>query len=466
MKNEKIIELLCEDEYISLNEIYSFLTPEIINKIKNHNERYVIRKSIENKDYFNNLLNQIKLDIEQIRVILSKEKYIQIIAGAGAGKTTVLTAKIKHLIKSKINPKEILIISFTNKAVDELKERLYHELNLNIEVMTFHKLGLKILKDNKVNIKLETKQDSIMQELGIDKNINSKVKNYKNQINENEKYKNHYENYNNYLINNNKLDFDDLIIKSKEYDLSYLNYKYVIVDEYQDISKQRYLLLKKIVDNCNSNLIVVGDDFQAIYGFAGSDIKYFTEFSNYFQNPEILKITSTYRNSQELINIAGKFVMKNKLQIQKKLISKKRLKNPVIIINYKNELRALIYTLNKIAKENSKDILILARYNYDFSLLNNKIFKRVDTTTYMYKNIKLKTLTVHSSKGLGYENVIILKVNKNHFPATKSDTDYHEERRLFYVALTRTKNKVYILTNNKSKFIKEIRLYSKSTYIV
>lgn len=126
--------------------------------------------------------------------------------------------------------------------------------------------------------------------------------------------------YQKYLIDNCEIDFDDMLIKATEYVKTTKNvypYKYVIIDEYQDTSFIRFNLIRKILDVTNANLMVVGDDFQSIYRFTGCDISLFLNFDKYFSDTKILKIENTYRNSQELVNIVGRFVMKNKHQIKK-----------------------------------------------------------------------------------------------------------------------------------------------------
>ena len=225
--------------------------------------------------------------------------------------------------------------------------------------------------------------------------------------------------------------------------------------------------------------MVVGDDWQTIYSFASSNINLFTKFKNNVKYCEILKIEKTYRNSQELINIAGDFIQKNKNQIKKELISNKTLENPITILKYKknNFNKELIKTIDYIIKKygEEKNILILGRYKFDIKKIDNSnIIKNNNSLIYKISpKTNIDFLTVHSSKGLGYDNVILINADnkKFGFPSkikTKSlfkpllTTDetikYAEERRLFYVALTRTKNEIIILTrkHNKSKFVKEI----------
>lgn len=260
-----------------------------------------------------------------------------------------------------------------------------------------------------------------------------------------------------------------------------LNFEYLIIDEYQDISQERYELTKKIVNRNKSKVIAVGDDWQSIYAFTGSKIEYIYNFQKYFEGAKLLKITKTYRNSQSLINCTGNFIMKNSSQIKKQLISDKEINYPIKFVMFDDgcEYEKLKELILKIHKDNNEHkILILARNNdmindcYDDELkdeLGTKI-------TYVgYEDIEIDGMTIHKSKGLTSDEVIVIGLNKrfphigyNNFwfielftPSPLSEPIPHaEERRLFYVALTRTKNYVYLLVNKnpnmRSSFINEI----------
>ena len=252
-----------------------------------------------------------------------------------------------------------------------------------------------------------------------------------------------------------------------------LSWKYIIIDEYQDTSYIRFLLIKEIINKVNSNLMVVGDDFQSIYKFTGCDLSLFTNFTNYFPNATILKLERTYRNSQELIKIAGTFVMKNKKQIKKDLYSEKHLKDPIRIVRYKNIKDKFLSLIKKIPP--NKKILVLGRNNRDSNLLLSNIVTQKGNKIIVkdYENIDITYMTVHKSKGLESDIVIVINLTdqQNGFPNQIKDERitrivvknkekylYSEERRLFYVALTRTKNEVYLLVPQKSPsiFIEEL----------
>ena len=287
--------------------------------------------------------------------------------------------------------------------------------------------------------------------------------------------------YEQYLKENNEFDFDDMIINATNIIDNSINkkWKYIIIDEYQDTSYIRFLLIKKILDVTNSSLMVVGDDFQSIYKFTGCDLSIFLDFKNYFDDAKIMKITNTYRNSQQLIKIAGDFVMKNKKQIKKNLKSLKDLDNPVQIIYYKNIKNSFLRLILEIYNKTNQQILVLGRNNNDINnVLNKKYFKYKNNKIIYLENpkIDIEYLTVHKSKGLESDNVIIINLENKFlgFPnkikddkilkyvtPNKSKFPYEEERRLFYVALTRTKNKVYLFTpyKNESIFINELKKY-------
>lgn len=287
-----------------------------------------------------------------------------------------------------------------------------------------------------------------------------------------------YLKYNRYLTENTEIDFDDMIILAtklvKEEKLTW-TIKYIIIDEYQDTSQIRFLLIKEIINQTNAKLMVVGDDFQSIYKFTGCDVSLFLNFQNYFPNAKIRKLEKTYRNSNELIKIAGTFIMKNKKQLKKELYSEKRLKKPIKILKYKNIKNIFLEIIKELSKKKEEKILILGRNNKDIYCLIDEDIKinkdKISVKNYEYLDITY--MTIHKSKGLETDNVIMINLEDKTtgFPSqikdekltrlvtkSKDNYPYNEERRLFYVALTRTKNYVYLLVpeKNPSVFIEEI----------
>ena len=301
-----------------------------------------------------------------------------------------------------------------------------------------------------------------------------------------------YHYYQDKLKQNNQIDFADMIndanfyLQEIEQQHLELPYKYIIIDEFQDIARQRFNLTKRLSEITKAKVVAVGDDWQSIYAFSGSDITLFTRFLELMGAGTELKITHTYRNSQELIDIAGNFVQKNSTQIRKQLVSPKHLKDPIVLEEFDDSFKpvkamaeATERVIGKIIAEFGLDspILLIGRYNYDmYKLCQTDMFYEGpggQIKSKKYPKANLTYLTAHSSKGVGYDNVILVNMfeGKFGFPCqieddpiiklvTYEDTSvpFAEERRLFYVALTRTKNRVYIATpqNKPSRFLIEI----------
>jgi len=426
-----------------------------------------------------------------------------------------MVGKIRYLIERKnIKEDEILCISFTRDASLNLEKNIKKNYTYNIKVYTFHKLSLEILKNNKYNISNPDTLSFIIDEyfymLEFNNHMKVKVKKILNKIDTpyktilkskelinlkkviitfinlfktNNYNLNHFLNlkkhndlvriiidiyllYEEELKSTNTIDFNDMIILATKHAKhnNIKKYKYIIVDEYQDTSYIRYLLLKEIINKTNAKIICVGDDYQSIYRFNGCDLNMFLNFKKYFGYTKILKINNTYRNSQELINVAGSFIMKNKRQLYKKLRSSKSINKPIKIM-YGNNLRKL---LDMVIQKYSR-ILILGRNNFDIE----RYFKIDSDGFFLYKGIKIRYLTMHASKGLEEDCVIIINLIDDILGIPNKIKDsgilkyvnkcydkypYEEERRLFYVALTRTKNEVFLLVDKKnmSIFIKEI----------
>lgn len=298
-----------------------------------------------------------------------------------------------------------------------------------------------------------------------------------------------YSYYKEYLRSEEKIDFDDMILESIESlkQTKNFKYRYILVDEFQDISVSRMLFLKELIKHGNSKLFAVGDDWQAIYRFSGCDLDIFLNFSHYFGYSKQCQITTTHRNSQELQDIAGPFVMANPSQIRKRIVSDKHLYKPIRIMYYSDKkYNAFLNVLDLISKRDSKaNVLVLGRNNKDFEsiALDNRIFIDYKASSPTKKVIKvvdypdfiISYSTVHGSKGLEEDFVIVINAEDSRlgFPnkmeddellnlvfSSKEAYEFDEERRLWYVALTRTRSYTYLLVNNSrpSIFIDEIEL--------
>lgn len=314
-----------------------------------------------------------------------------------------------------------------------------------------------------------------------------------------------YEFYEECLIRNNMVDYDDMINKSYKFIIKELKntnkdlqYKYVIVDEYQDITFQRFLFVKRLVEYFNAKLVAVGDDWQSIYSFSGSRLELFNRFSELFQKSnDDMFLTTTYRYGQELVDISSKFILANKEQSQKKLKAIKKLEHPVEIVRFIDyeEEKKINEIIHKIYENNPKDkILVLARTNKSLERLRrSKFFEKGINDILICKDIpsaNIEAITIHRSKGLTADQVIVFGLREDTFPS-KGYSEYWifeyfrldtlddvlrfngkeikfleesypnaEERRLFYVALTRTRNKVYLVAPKSEKiassFVREI----------
>lgn len=291
------------------------------------------------------------------------------------------------------------------------------------------------------------------------------------------------------LIESGAIDFNDMLNMATDMvdnNTPIHPYRMIIVDEFQDTSLSRYRLVLSLLKRTKAKLLCVGDDWQSIYRFAGSDLKVFTDFKAFFGSEHLLRIENTYRNPQKLIDIAGKFVMDNPFQFKKNLVSVIHTDDvPITIIGHDvSPINGLKKAIDDIVlrRPSVSEILLIGRNNFDISFLDDFSEFRVShhikdktcSITYMkYPRIKFSFLTAHRSKGLEAEVTIILNVNNSllGFPnkiaddpileyvlTQKDDYLYGEERRLFYVALTRTKSFTYILTRHmkQSVFVREM----------
>ena len=284
--------------------------------------------------------------------------------------------------------------------------------------------------------------------------------------------------YNEYLKDNNMIDFNDMINLSTKLieENKYIhNYKYVIVDEYQDISIARYNLLKTMRDQKDYDLFCVGDDFQSIYRFSGSQINLITNFEDFWGETMVGRISRTYRFSDTLAKISSSFVMKNPSQLRKNIIGLPSDIFPLEMIYSIKELKSVLNSLPLYST-----VYFLGRYNNDLDIIRSD-----NSFSIVYNNgmeiiyskridLVITYLTIHKSKGLQSDYVFILnnKADGSSFPSKIKDDEivytlldntdeypYSEERRLFYVGLTRSKKKTYLLVdkNSESIFIEELK---------
>lgn len=294
-----------------------------------------------------------------------------------------------------------------------------------------------------------------------------------------------YEEYERTLNRNYEIDFTDAIIQATDLCRKGLwkHYNYILVDEFQDISIDRYKLLQALrSDSPKTKLFCVGDDWQSIFRFAGSDMSLVYEFEKYFGYTEQCKIETTYRFHQPLIDKSSEFVMKNKEQ-KEKAIKTPSGDTKSTYLNFlkcdgddeegvKKEVEKIVSTI-----PTNQSILLLGRYNYDAVSVGykGKMDMKENRMTIKIGIREIPFLSVHSAKGLEADNVILVNCNQGaygfpslieddpilDFVLSKSETyPFAEERRLFYVAMTRARMKMYVLYDQKrpSPFIGEFLL--------
>ena len=310
--------------------------------------------------------------------------------------------------------------------------------------------------------------------------------------------------YQQYLSQRQEIDFSDMINRATAHIKNgcvQRPYRYIIIDEFQDISMGRYTLVKALLEaNKGCKLFCVGDDWQSIYRFAGSDLTLFKDFETHFGTSATSKIETTYRFNSPLIELSGRFIEKNPNQARKKLIGKGiGITNYAIVYSKEDEnddtdaLKQIFEELTRMPGIEHKSILILGRYSFDIKRIGNTdrtFHLRGETLSYTFNHYTLgrhtlsaNFLTVHKSKGLEADIVIVLNCNsgKLGFPSQLSDDpvlslllssadqfENGEERRLFYVAMTRAKERLYLVAgeNIKSKFIQELETGQKASTAV
>ena len=357
------------------------------------------------------------LNNEQLEAVLSNDNEIMLVAGAGTGKTNTIVKKIIYLIKEqRVIPYNILAVTFTNKAVREIRERVNNSLCTNhsgVVVNTFHQLAKSILdKDDNYQL-LGYKSLKILEDEGREKILDKIIKynDMYNRVNEfnktikallidfNAKKNNRYiessnkeyeelfkELYHAYVLEvfaNGYIELDDLvnlvIVLLERYpeirkEVSSA-FDYIFVDEYQDVNKEQYKLIK-LLKNKNK-VLIVGDEDQAIYGWRGSNSKYFRDFQLEYPDCKVIKLERNYRSTQQILNLADGFIKQNKNRIDKTLRSDKIGVIPDIqeIAAKENQIEFLFDQIQKLGS-NKNDIAILIR-NRDFDYLSDLKLKFV-----------------------------------------------------------------------------------------
>lgn len=398
-----------------------------------------------------------KLNDKQKEAVLHMDGPCLVIAGAGSGKTKVLTTRIANLIDSGVSPYNILAITFTNKAAKEMRERL--ELlvpNNNAFVGTFHSFGVRIIRENydllglNRNFTILDSDDvtTIIKRIMKEKNIDSKecapayirnrisfIKNENMSIAEIEKFFNTpaekiayevYKEYINILKNNNSVDFDDLLLlpvklfkNNPEVLEKYQDrFKYILIDEYQDTNEVQYSLTKLLAKK-HQNIFIVGDPDQSIYMFRGANYKNILNFEKDYKNAVIIPLEENYRSTSNILNAANSVIRNNKERKEKNLWSSK---GEGVKVKYlraydeKNEVDLVISEIKKLleAGYKKKDIAIFYRTNGQARVVEEQFLKanlpyKVVGSFYFYARKEIKDLICYLRLILNSDDEISLR---------------------------------------------------------
>ena len=407
-------------------------------------------------------MNLDNLNKEQKEAVLYNDGPLLILAGAGSGKTKVLTTKVAYLIEEKnISPYEILAITFTNKAAKEMKDRLnllIGDISRNIQVSTFHSFGLRLLRDNcnvlgyDRNFVIMDSDDSltvvkkILKDMDYDpkvynpRAIRNKISSCKNEMIMPRDYEKYavseyekvvlkvYEKYEEKLRRNNSVDFDDLLIlpirlfnENKDILEKYQDrFKYVLIDEYQDTNEAQYILTK-LISSKYRNITCVGDDSQSIYSFRGANYKNILNFEKDYKDAKTILLEQNYRSTKTILNAANDVIRNNKARKDKNLWTANEEGEKIKYYRAYNERDEAQYTIRKIKElvarnVSYQDIAILYRTNAQSRTLEEEMLKenmpyRVVGSFYFYSRKEIKDLIaylrlIHNPK----DNVSLLRI--------------------------------------------------------
>jgi len=444
----------------------------------------------------------INLNKEQNQATNSKNQFNLVIAGAGTGKTTVIVSRIlKLLYDDKIDSSEIVLLTFSNKAANEMKTRI-EESGVELDYAgTFHSVSLKLINeynllaynpdiiegDNKLEFFTESIKELQLKENYIQPFLSQIEKLKRNGLFYNEIIPNKankmeiflkraYELYQNALIKNQKIDYEDMLLvliknikNNPQFKEKFASmFKHILVDEYQDSSILQLNLLREILNiNNKINIFAVGDDDQSIYGFRDAKIENILRFEEYFKGAKVTKLIKNYRSDEQIVNLANSLIKNNKFRYKKNVIADLSLKSQKIkgriekkIFLERNEEN--IFIVKKVmefleSNHESSEIAILFRYKYQLKeLIPYFKQKNIEFTTSLTDNEKIELeldnsgkgvnlITYHGAKGLEFQTVFLTCLETETF--LKKDSDIEEERRLFYVGITRAKENLF-LTNS------------------
>ena len=380
----------------------------------------------------------MNLNEQQLKAVSHIDGPMLVLAGAGSGKTKVLTNRIAYLIDNGISPYNILAITFTNKAAKEMRDRVSNLIGMDarrIQISTFHSLGLRMIKENyeklgyDKNFTILDSDDSltvvkkIMKEYNMDSKfynprvIRNKISSAKNELIPPSKFSTIefdkqivqvYERYERMLKTNNSVDFDDLLLlpirllEDKETLEEYQErYKYILIDEYQDTNEAQYKFCRKLASKYR-NLFVVGDNDQAIYAFRGANFKNILNFEKDYPECITILLEENYRSTKNILSAANCVIANNKERKEKNLWSNNEECSKIIYVKTDNEKEESSYVSKKIKELLSKnvkheDIAILYRTNAQSRTIEEEMLKanipyRVVGSFYFYNRKEIKDL--------------------------------------------------------------------------
>jgi DNA polymerase III epsilon subunit-like protein len=387
---------------------------------------------------------EINLDDEQYTVVTSKpNQNIRIIAGAGSGKTTTILCRVKYLVDNFTTPNRILILTFNKDSSENLKKRIIKlfDFKINIDIYTIDAFCCLLYH---------------------------KFHQQKSYISLSE-----------YVLIGRKLMMEyGSEISSK--------YNYIFFDEFQDVNSKQFDILNEFVKN-GCYLTVIGDDAQNIYQFRGTDNYFLINFDNIFNNCSTYTLTTNYRSNQLIVKLANNIINFNENQVKKIMKTHNTIGfRPKFILSdtEDNQNKFIISKISKLIEDGIKldEIVILSRNSYHLKIMETELTKHNiplvscitdkigDNIKKFLEPNKVTVTTIHKSKGLEWSYVFILGFCNQHFPSHLNNNikNIEEERRLFYVGVTRAKNRLYLMSTHSeipiSCFIKENVDYIKMVY--
>lgn len=435
-------------------------------------------------------------DEGQLKAIKHFEGPALVLAGPGSGKTYTLTMRLIDLIEErKVDASKILVITFTRAAAEEMKNRFLKATGrdtCSVSFGTFHSVFLSILmhsdeyRDFKIAERsecvailkdvLKSLYGSLFYTDNLASDVCDTIGRIKNGLSVNDEIAlSAYPLFIEEMRKRHLMDFDDmqsLCLKLLSENSGILNavrkhYSFILIDEFQDTNKIQYRLIKLIAQPLN-NIFAVGDDDQSIYGFRGSDPGCMNDFLKDFPKTPVIYLSTNYRSVKTVVDKSLKLIRHNKDRFQKKLHSAREKGLPPVILEVQDEageasyIESTVKLLDTAAEKygiQKQSIAVLGR--------TNDVCRRVSAFLSEETKNRIEIMTFHASKGLEFDACIIIGANEGIAPEKKAlkENNIEEERRAFYVAVTRTKKYLHILytktcynkKTEKSRFIKEIR---------